>query len=355
MKHPVLEDRSRVLIWCLAWVILAAGQASLIHFVYGSPMDIAVSDGIISMFLYGLFGISIWFPVRYMLRSNNKVLSTIINIILAGSVTIFLWLVATRVLVRAMVPEKEDYDLFWHTVLVFRIAAGVLIFFVVTLIYYLYLSATQLAEKASRQSQLEAQVREGELKMLRAQINPHFLFNSLNSMSSLTLTDPMKARDMILKLSDFMRYSLSSRNEQPVTLQNEMESLRLYLEIEKVRFGERLIIEEEIQHECLTALLPGMLLQPLYENAVKHGVYESTDTVVIKTTAKKEEGNVVISVTNTIDPESVVTRKGAGIGLVNVRSRLELFFGEKANLDVNRKDDSFNVVLKIPFQEKINQ
>lgn len=351
MTHPILESRSRVLIWCLAWVILAAGQASVIHFVYGSTLDIAVADGIISMFLYCVLGIAIWFPVRYMLRSNNKVLSTIINVILTGSVTIVLWLFITRPIVRALVPEKEDYDLFWHTVLVFRVAAGVLIFFVVTLIYYLYLSATQLAEKASRQSQLEAQVREGELKMLRAQINPHFLFNSLNSMSSLTLTDPMKAREMILKLSDFMRYSLSSHNEQPVTLQNEMESLRLYLEIEKVRFGERLIIEEDIQPDCLTALLPGMLLQPLYENAVKHGVYESTETVVIRTSAHKENGLVVISVSNNIDPESVVTRKGAGIGLINVRSRLELFYGEKADLTVTRNDDSFNVTVKFPYRK----
>jgi two-component system LytT family sensor kinase len=194
-------------------------------------------------------------------------------------------------------------------------------------------------------------VREGELKMLRAQINPHFLFNSLNSMSSLTLTDPMKAREMILKLSDFMRYSLSSHNEQPVTLQNEMESLRLYLEIEKVRFGERLIIEEDIQPDCLTALLPGMLLQPLYENAVKHGVYESTETVVIRTSAHKENGLVVISVSNNIDPESVVTRKGAGIGLINVRSRLELFYGEKADLTITRNDDSFNVTVKFPYRK----
>jgi two-component system LytT family sensor kinase len=351
MTHPILESRSRVLIWCLAWVILAASQASVIHFVYGSTLDIAVADSIISMFLYCVLGIAIWFPVRYMLRSNNKVLSTTINVILTGSVTIVVWLFVTRPLVRAIVPEKEDYDLFWHTVLVFRVAAGVLIFFVVTLIYYLYLSATQLAEKASRQAQLEAQVREGELKMLRAQINPHFLFNSLNSMSSLTLTDPMKAREMILKLSDFMRYSLSSHNEQPVTLQNEMESLRLYLEIEKVRFGERLIIEEDIQPECLTALLPGMLLQPLYENAVKHGVYESTEKVVISTSARKENGLVVISVTNNIDPDSVVTRRGAGIGLINVRSRLELFFGEKADLTITRKDDSFNVTVKFPYRK----
>lgn len=188
--------------------------------------------------------------------------------------------------------------------------------------------------------------------MLRSQINPHFLFNSLNSISSLTLTNPPGARDMIVKLSDFMRYSLSSRNDQPVTLNNEMESLRLYLEIEKVRFRERLVIEEHIDNECLGALLPGLLLQPLYENAVKHGVYESTGTVVINTSVKKAEEYVIVTISNTIDSDSVVTRKGAGIGLKNVRSRLELFFGNEADLEVVRKEDSFTVTMKFPFRVK---
>ncbi len=353
MKHPVLESRSRLLIWCLTWVVFAVGQTLLINLVYGSTVEIAVSDGVISMVLFGLLGLALWFPVRFMLRSDSQLPAKVLNIILTGSLTIILWLFATRILVRTIVSEKDDYDLFWHSVIAFRSTAGVLIFFVIILVYYMFLSATRLSEKVLRQAELEAQVREGELKMLRAQINPHFLFNSLNSMSSLTLTDPMKAREMILKLSDFMRYSLSARSEQPVTLQNEMESLRLYLEIEKVRFGDRLVIEEDVQPECLPAILPGMLLQPLYENAVKHGVYESTERVVIKTSAKKENGFVVISVTNTIDPESVVTPKGAGIGLKNVRSRLELFFGEKADLTINRTDDSFNVMLKIPFQKNI--
>jgi two-component system LytT family sensor kinase len=351
MKHPVLESRSRLLIWWLAWVVLATGQSLLIHFVYGSTVDVAVTDGIISMFLYGLLGLAIWFPVRYILRSNNQAIASVLNVILTGTLAIFLWLLLTRILVRALVPEKEDYDLFWHSVMVFRTTAGVLIFFVIILVYYLFLSATQLAEKASRQAQLEAQVREGELKMLRSQINPHFLFNSLNSISSLTVTDPLKAREMIVKLSDFMRYSLSSRTEQPMMLHNEMESLRLYLEIEKIRFGDRLVIEEEIDPACLPALMPGMLLQPLYENAVKHGVYESTDKVVIKTTARRDNDLVIISVTNTVDPEAVVTRKGAGIGLKNVSSRLELFFGGKADLTVSSAEDSFNVVVRFPFRK----
>ncbi|MFZ2285789.1 MAG: histidine kinase [Bacteroidales bacterium] len=350
MKHPLLESRTRLLIWWLAWLMLATGQSLLIHFVYGGKLDISVMDGFISMFFFGILGLAVWFPVRYMLRDDNELYSSIFNVILTGSLTILVWLLVPRLIVRVFVTEKVDYDIFWHSSLVFRATAGILIFFMIVLVYYLFLSATRLEEKAKRQAQLETQVREGELKMLRSQINPHFLFNSLNSVSSLTVTDPLKARDMIVKLSDFMRYSLSSRNEQPVTLQTEMESLRLYLQIEKVRFGDRLVIEEEIDGECLQALLPGMLLQPLYENAVKHGVYESTGEVIIRTSVKKADETVVISVSNNIDTDAVVTKKGAGIGLKNVNSRLELFFGKTAELNVARTDDSFTVTVRFPFR-----
>jgi hypothetical protein len=351
MKHPLLENRTRLLVWWLAWLMLAAGQSLLIHFVYGSRTEVAITDGVVSMVIFGLLGLAVWFPVRFLLKDENPLYTSIINVLLTGSFTLAIWLLGSRFIVRAMVAEKVDYDIFWHSVLVFRATAGVLIFFMMILVYYLFLSATRLAEKAARQSQLETQVREGELKMLRSQINPHFLFNSLNSVSSLTVTNPLKARDMIVKLSDFMRYSLSSRNEQPVTLGNEMESLRLYLQIEKVRFGERLVIEEDMSPECLSALMPGMLLQPLYENAVKHGVYESTEEVVIKTSDRIEGETVVITVTNNVDPDSVVTKKGAGIGLKNVSSRLELFFGDRADITVNRGDTSFTVVLRFPFRK----
>jgi len=351
MKHPLLENRTRLLIWWLVWLGLAAGQSLLIHYGYGSRTDVAIADGLVSMILFGLLGLAIWFPVKYLLRDDNQIYTSIINALLTGTLTLLVWLLGSRMLVRSLVAEKIDYEIFWHSVLAFRATAGTLLYFMIILVYYLFLSASRLAEKAARQAQLETQVREGELKMLRSQINPHFLFNSLNSVSSLTDTAPQKAREMIVKLSDFMRYSLSSRNEQPVTLGNEMESLRLYLQIEKVRFGNRLRIEEDISPECLQALMPGMLLQPLYENAVKHGVYESTEEVTIRTTARKEDDKVVITVKNNVDTDSVVTRKGAGIGLKNVSSRLELFFGDEADLSVNRDEDSFTVTVRFPFRK----
>ena len=350
MKHPVLEKRSRFIVWWLAWLLLAAGQSSLIYFAYGASAGAAVGDGFVSMILFGALGLAVWFPLRYMQKGRNPVVTATSNLVVTGIITVVIWVLSARLMLRTIVTDKDAYEMFWSSTVILRIASGVLIYFLIILTYWLFISASRLAEKAATESKLEALVREAELKMLRSQINPHFLFNSLNSISSLTLTNPPGAREMIVKLSDFMRYSLSSRNDQPVTLRNEMESLRLYLEIEKVRFRERLVIKEDIEDECLAALLPGLLLQPLYENAVKHGVYESTGTVVINTVARKEEGNVIVSISNTVDPDSVVTRKGAGIGLKNVRTRLELFYGDEAVLEVTPKEESFTVTMKFPYR-----
>jgi len=261
-----------------------------------------------------------------------------------------IWILVTKLIMQSVLPEGNNYHAYYDATFSYRIGTGVFIYGLIILTYYLFTSLTNLSEKNAKEARLESLVKETELKLLRSQINPHFLFNSLNSISSLTVTDPEKARDMIVKLSDFMRYSLSSRNDHLISLQNEMESLRIYLEIEKVRFRERLIIEEQVENECLDAMLPGLLLQPLYENAVKHGVYESNKTVIIKTTAVKNGEHVIITISNTIDQEAIVTRKGAGIGLMNVRSRLELFFGKDAELNISRSENEFTVTVKFPYR-----
>ncbi len=350
MRHPVFEQKSRLIIWWLAWLVLIAGQSLLIHFVYGSSTGVSIADGTISMLLFGALGLAIWFPLRYMQKGEDSTLNTFVNLMLSGIVTVVFWLFLSRFITRSIASDKVAFDMMWHSTLIFRIATGVLLYCMIILAYYLFISATRLAEKAAGQSRLESLVKEAELKMLRSQINPHFLFNSLNSISSLTLTDPLKAHEMIIKLSDFMRYSLTSRDDSLVTLRNEMNSMRLYLDIEKVRFRERLKTEESIDPECMDAQLPGLLLQPLYENAVKHGVYESIKTVEINTSAVKKDDKLVISISNTIDTDAVVTPKGTGIGLKNVKSRLELFFAGEAVLLVSRKEDIFSVSISLPFQ-----
>ena len=152
---------------------------------------------------------------------------------------------------------------------------------------------------------------------------------------------------MVIKLSEFMRYALSRKDEKPVTLQSELENLRLYLDIEKVRFGERLRIEEDIDPDCLKTSLPVMILQPLYENAIKHGVYESTREITIKTTVILSGDYVEITIRNNYDREAASAR-GTGTGLSNVARRLELMYGNKASVKTQKEKEVFCVKIYLP-------
>ena len=146
-----------------------------------------------------------------------------------------------------------------------------------------------------------------------------------------------------------MRYALSKKDEQEVSLRNELENLGLYFDIEKIRFGDKLLTEENIDPGCLELKMPVMILQPLYENAIKHGVYESTETVTIKTEVKKSEGYMLIAISNNYDPSSS-SRQGTGTGLINVERRLALFYGEKALIKTSAENNIFKVTLFIPTE-----
>ena len=165
------------------------------------------------------------------------------------------------------------------------------------------------------------------------------------------MTDPAKAREMTIKLSQFLRSTLSKNERQKSKLSEEIANAKLYLEIEKVRFGERLDFVEDMQKYCADIEVPSMILQPLFENSIKHGVYESIDTVVIKLLCRIEKDYLIITVSNNFDPEAV-SSKGEGIGLRNIRSRLKLIYNQE-NLLVSKKEKSqFTVNIYIPLLKK---
>ncbi len=198
-----------------------------------------------------------------------------------------------------------------------------------------------------KESELQLQVREAEIDRLKSQINPHFLFNSLNSIASLTLTRPEEAREMIVKLSSFLRSSLEYKENELTSLSEELEHIREYLEIEKIRFGDKLQFKFELDDGCNTCLLPNMILQPLFENAIKHGVYESTDEVEIVTRASLESEHLNIRISNDYDPD-MPTRKGKGIGLQNVHNRLQLVYQTTNLLRLSKKGKEFTAEIVIP-------
>jgi len=349
MNHPVLGNRVRLIIWWLVWLFLALGQALLFYFAYGSFINISILDSLLSLLIYSGISLSLWYPFSFFNKSANKPVSLITNLVLSGAVTVTIWVLITKLIMQLILPEQNNYLTFWDATFPYRIGTGVFIYGLVILTYFLFVSLTNLSEKNVREAKLESIVRETELKMLRSQINPHFLFNSLNSISSLTVTDPERARTMVIKLSDFMRYALSRKDEQPVSLQSELENLRLYLDIEKVRFGQRLVTEEKIDPACLETRIPVMLLQPIYENAVKHGVYESIESVRISTIASLQNGYLEITISNNYNPE-VASVKGTGTGLLNVSRRLELTYGNQSSVRIEKKDNVFTVSLYIPVE-----
>jgi sensor histidine kinase YesM len=347
MKHPVLTNGVRMIVWWLVWLFITAGQLFLYYYAFGRFTASSIPDGLVSLVIYSSLGLSLWYPFRYFNFTGGKPLSVAGNIILSGAIAIILWILITRYFVQALLHDSTEYLEYWQATFPHRVGTGVFIYGLIVLAYYLFVSLHNLSEKNAKEARLESLVKETELKMLRSQINPHFLFNSLNSISSLTITDPEKAREMVIKLSDFMRYALSKKDEQPVTLRSELENLRLYLEIEKVRFGDRLSTEENIEERCLDIKMPVMILQPLYENAIKHGVYESTECVRINTKVSCSNGYLEISIANDYEqrPSSV---KGTGTGLLNVARRLELFYGKNASIKTTKENGIYSVVLFIP-------
>ena len=347
MKHPVLSNRIRLIVWWLIWLFLMAGQSLLFYYAYGSFLSIGVLDSILSLLIYSGIALSLWYPFSFFNTGNAQVTTTISNLVISGVISVTLWVLTTKYAMQIILPEGNSYQDYWDATFPYRIGTGVFIFGLIVLSYYLFISLTNLAEKNAKEARLESLVKETELKMLRSQINPHFLFNSLNSVSSLTITDPEKARDMVIKLSEFMRYALSKKDEQPVSLRSELENLRLYLDIEKVRFGDRLSIEENIDENCLEIKMPVMLLQPLYENAVKHGVYESTESVRITTQARIIDNHINITIINNYD-DAPSTKKGTGTGLLNVARRLELFYGNKASIKALKNNGIYTVNLYMP-------
>lgn len=350
MKHPVFQNKVRLIVWWLIWLFLAAGQSLLFYFAFGSFSDIGIIDSILSLLIYSGIALSIWYPFSFFNSSKPSIPVLVGNLVASGAVSVIIWILVTKLIMQSVLPEGNSYQAYYDATFSYRVGTGVFIYGLIILTYYLFISLTNLSEKNAREARLETIVKETELKMLRSQINPHFLFNSLNSISSLTVTDPEKARTMVVKLSDFMRYALSRKDEQPVSLQSELDNLRLYLEIEKVRFGDKLTTEENIETNCLDFKLPVMLLQPLYENAVKHGVYESTETVRIITEARMVDGFIEIIIKNNYDTVPSL-RKGTGTGLLNVTRRLELFYGNEASIKTTKENNIYTVTLYIPASD----
>jgi signal transduction histidine kinase len=207
--------------------------------------------------------------------------------------------------------------------------------------------------QAERENALQAAAlaNRAQLEMLRYQLNPHFLFNALNSIRASVDEDATRAKQMITQLSEFLRYSLLHESARKIPLRDEIEAVRNYLAIEKIRFEDKLTVEFDVEAQAEDFRVPCFLLNPLVENAVKHGLQTSPKPLKIKISARLRENNLLLEVSNTGSLQNGASRNGNGIGLKNVRERLEKLFGDGGKFELSQENNLVKARIEIDKKE----
>jgi len=347
MSHPITGNRRSILIYSLVWLMVAITQGLLYLYVFNFTLPVVVTDALFSSLLFGFMGLLAWYPTRYIPFNRQSPFYSILAHVVAGVIVMGSWVLLSIGILNAIFNAQEAYIEFLYQTVAWRAMLGGLIYLVLVLIYYLVSNNQKLQERTQQEERLKGMVRDAELNMLKSQINPHFLFNSLNSISSLTMSNPDEAREMIIRLSDFLRYSLKHRENEYVPLGEELGRMKDYLAIEKVRFGEKLLYEFEVDKACEDFPVPTMIFQPLFENAIRHSVYESVDPVAIKFSCTSDEGHMKAVISNDYDP-AIPSRKGTGVGLQNVRQRIALAYKEKGTVQWSGNEGVFSVTILFP-------
>ena len=212
------------------------------------------------------------------------------------------------------------------------------------------LSSEELLEKERRLAAVESQAQKATLSALRAQVNPHFLFNALNAIASLIgARRNEEAEEALLRLSEFFRASLSAERRQMVTVSDELEMLEAYLDMEQIRFPDRLNVLVTSDEASANALLPSFLLQPLVENAIKYAVGPATAPVRVEISARREGDALVLTVLDDGRSKPDPAQAGEGVGLENVRNRITTLYGQASDMQVTAGEPGFRVTLRIPF------
>lgn len=343
MSTTPFSVRRFTLLFSISWLVLAADHMMVLHW-FGLSWRAALIDSAITNTLLLLACMLVMNTLRYYLPRGEQY----VNIFSLCLLLTIIWLVLSKWLLKLSLGSIEGFQEMLHHSMPIRFSIGFLLLGCITMISILWYNQLEQKENEARKSDAEKLAREAELFKLRQQLQPHFLFNSLNSINALIGSRPDEARKMVQQLSDFLRGTIKKEETQWVTLQEELQYLQLYLEIEKVRFGNRLATVIESSESAQQLRLPALLLQPIVENAIKFGLYDTTGETVIRISTTRVENDLMIKVLNPFDPETSTPRHGTGFGLKSVQRRLYLLFARTDLLTTEVKDKTFTTMVKIP-------
>ena len=258
------------------------------------------------------------------------------------------WAVYLKWALLKTMDNMPGYGDFVLRSITIRFCIGLLVTGSVALASLLYYILQDQKDLQKRNSESEKMTRDAELFKLRQQLQPHFLFNSLNSINALIGSRPEQARHMVQQLSDFLRTVLKREENQWVSLGEELQSLQLYLDIEKVRFGHRLDASITCEESTPQMKIPAMILQPLVENAIKFGLYDTVGETEIRIRTEIKDGLLQLTVKNPYDAETAQPRQGTGFGLNSIQRRLYLLFSRQDLLSVQATGNLFTTTVKVP-------
>jgi two-component system sensor histidine kinase AlgZ len=352
--HPIFSHLRRLGLYLVVWLFIGLLLAYLLTISH----EISITDALVLALpltlLYSFLCLSAW----YSCRGNSPEKNTVARLLATHITTAFMasiaWAFAAAGFAHGLSKTAHfqglNYRFRPEIPLIF--GAGLLLYLLSVAFYYIVLSVEASRDAEARVMKASVLARDAELKALKAQVNPHFLFNSLNSISALTSSDPAKAREMCVLLGDFLRRTLGLGEKAAIPLEEELSLIRAFLAVEKVRFGARIQMEENIDKEALSVPVPPLLLQPLVENAVVHGIANLVEGGYIRLGIHSRDGIVSIDVANSFDPDAPAKRR-SGVGLANVRQRLQTRYGNLASFAVKTEGDCFSVALTLPAEVEV--
>ena len=349
--HPILARPGFLAAYLAIWVPLGALLAALLAvqgvFTWIDATMVAIPLSI----SYGFLSLSAWYVTGGSPVERTGALRVAVTATAASLLSSALWLLIARGWLGLIASFASRGEM----AAAFRAAAptlfgfGFLLYLLAMAVSYLAAAFTVSRDAERRGLELQVLAREAELRALRSQLDPHFLFNSLQSISALTTAEPAAARRMCLLLAEFLRETLALGSRDRIPLPAELALVRKFLSIEQVRFGDRLQVD--IQAEAVDDVpVLALLLQPLVENAVTHGIAHVLEGGTVRVRAVRGASAVTITVDNPADRDRPAGR-GTGLGLRNVRERLDSAYGAEAFLTAEERDGRFVVTVEIPLHE----
>ncbi len=341
----------RVLGYFGAWLALGGGIVYLL--LAPDPGRRLEAGGLAALLalLFAFIGLAAHYPCRATPLVGAGAARLLLTHGLAAIFSSSLWLLVGQLGVRARAAfGTDDLARLFEARRPALLALGALFYLLAAALHYVLLALEERELARRRELKLEVAAREAELAALRAQVNPHFLFNTLNSLAFLCGSDPKAARAMSIALGDFLRASLESGRERRVPLEREIELAHSYVALERFRFGERLGFEVVMALDAQGVPVPALLLQPLVENAVRHGVASLAAGGTIELRAERKGPELHVTVTNPYDPARPATGKRTGFGLAGAEERLRLAYGRAARCQKRGDGGIFVVEVTLPIE-----